>query len=96
MDTISKTTDVSRFPEIDYSLPPMDKIFIDSVSYFREEMKNSNNAKKANTKMRFFIPAQQRAIDPSELYFQLSVAARTVGDAELGEADKQAIRQFGD
>ena len=92
MDNISKTTDVSRFPEIDYSLPPMDKIFIDSVECQREEMKNSNNAKKANTKMRFYIPASKRAIDPSELFFQLNVAARTSGDAELGDADKESIR----
>eukprot|EP00466_Bigelowiella_natans_P012658 jgi/Bigna1/128373/aug1.6_g3081 len=92
MDAISETTDVSRFPEIDYSLPPMDKIFIDSVSHFREEMKNSNNAKKANTKMRFFVPAQQRAVDPSELHFQLNVAARTAGDADLPAVDQLRLR----
>ena len=92
MDNLDTTTDVKRFPEIDYSLPPMDKIFIDSVSYYREEMKNSNNAKKANTKMRFYIPAQKRAVDPSELYFQLNVAARTSADAALAAPVQEALR----
>lgn len=92
MDNLDTTTDVKRFPEIDYSLPPMDKIFIDSVSYYREEMKNSNNAKKANTKMRFYIPAQQRAIDPAELYFQLNVACRTAADANLPQVDQNRVR----
>eukprot|EP00466_Bigelowiella_natans_P003116 jgi/Bigna1/131131/aug1.13_g5839 len=55
-------------------------------------MKNSNNAKKANAKMRFFIPAQQRAVDPSELCFQLNVAARTAGDADLPAVDQSRLR----
>lgn len=92
MDSIDKTTDVSRYPEIDYSLEKMDRIFLDSVAYQREEMKNSNNSKKQNTKMRFFIPAQQRAIDPSELFFQLRVAARTSVDGDLNATDQKEIR----
>eukprot|EP00466_Bigelowiella_natans_P019477 jgi/Bigna1/144374/aug1.87_g19082 len=55
-------------------------------------MKSGNNAKKANTKMRFFIPAQQRAVDPSELHFQLNVAARTAGDADLPAVDQLRLR----